>query len=83
MEETKNFSPVYNKVLYALFVFLMVYRVVIKEDYLDGASSLGIALIFDPFDQNRKWNNRPLWQRAWLIVHLLLLVVLFVVGISK
>lgn len=35
--------------------------------------NLGIALAFDPFDQSVSWKERPLYQRAWLIVHLVLL----------
>jgi len=77
MEETKDSSLIYNRVLYALFVFLMIYRVFIKEDYLDAASSLGIALIFDPFNQETPWNQKPIWQKAWLLVHLSLTAALF------
>jgi len=32
--------------------------------------NLGIALAFDPFDQNQTWKDRPFWQKAWLILHL-------------
>jgi hypothetical protein len=32
--------------------------------------NLGIALAFDPFDQNQTWKERPFWQKAWLILHL-------------
>jgi hypothetical protein len=31
---------------------------------------LGIGLAFDPFDINQPWNERPMWQKAWLIIHL-------------
>jgi hypothetical protein len=31
---------------------------------------LGIALIFDPFDVNKAFNLRPMWQKIWLFVHL-------------
>jgi hypothetical protein len=37
---------------------------------------LGIALAFDPFDQAQKWQNRPLWQKAVLMIHLAVVAVL-------
>lgn len=82
METTKDYSFIYNRVLYGLFVFLMIFYVLIKQEYLDAASALGIALLFDPFNQKTPWNERPIWQKMWLIVHLLLVLVLFIVGVS-
>jgi hypothetical protein len=35
-----------------------------------GFTLLGIALAFDPFDQTITWKARPIWQRAWLVIHL-------------
>ena len=31
---------------------------------------LGLALAFDPFDVEQKWNERATWQKLILIVHL-------------
>ncbi len=54
---------------YTLFVLLGVYRLFRAEDMMDAGSAFGIALIFDPFAPVT-WAARPLWQRAWLVVHL-------------
>jgi hypothetical protein len=41
-------------------------------NYGEAAIHLGIALAFDPFDQAITWKERPIWQSAWLVVHLTL-----------
>jgi hypothetical protein len=71
----------FNTAFYAMFLLLTIYHVVFREDFLDAASTLGIALIFDPFDQKMAWNQRPVWQRTWLILHLIILGALFAVGV--
>ena len=62
----------FNKFLYIGFLLIGLYQVFFSTDYLQTASSLGIALAFDPFDQTVTWKDRPFWQRAWLIAHLAL-----------
>jgi hypothetical protein len=62
-----------NRAMYGAFVLLCFYFLV-TGSYADAASNLGIALIFDPFDQTVRWDHRPRWQRVWLIVHLLVMV---------
>jgi hypothetical protein len=37
---------------------------------------LGIALLFDPFDPEVRWDKRPWYQRAWLVIHLVAMLVL-------
>jgi hypothetical protein len=32
-------------------------------------ANLGIALIFDPFNQKQPFVERPLVQKAWLLLH--------------
>jgi hypothetical protein len=65
-----SFSTKFNRALYGLFIVLAIYQAVFSKDFISAASNLGIALIFDPFDQTMPWNKRPTWQKAWLIVHL-------------
>ncbi len=65
----KDITFQYSRFLYGTFVLLSVYFLVTKQ--IDSAmSNLGIALIFDPFDQKVNWKNRPAYQQVWLIVHL-------------
>jgi H+/Cl- antiporter ClcA len=66
------------RILYGAFVALGVYYL-LRKDISEAMSAFGIGLIFDPFDQNVKGNDRPAYQRVWLIVHLS--IVLGLVGI--
>ncbi|SOD98449.1 hypothetical protein SAMN06269250_6090 [Spirosoma fluviale] len=59
--------------MYGGFVLLCLYFF-LTGSYQDAAVNLGIGLIFDPFDQTVRWENRPRWQRVWLIVHLLVMI---------
>lgn len=60
----------FNKILYIGFVLLGVFQGLFSKDYMQAGSSIGIALAFDPFDQEQKWNDRPTWQKTVLIVQL-------------
>jgi hypothetical protein len=59
-----------NRWLYAGFVLFGIYLILFRKEYSDASIYFGIALAFDPFDQTQPWKERPLWQKAWLIVHL-------------
>jgi hypothetical protein len=60
----------FNKFLYIGFVLLGLFQAFFSKDYMQAASSFGIALAFDPFDPEQKWNDRPTWQKAVLFLHL-------------
>ncbi len=66
----------FNKYLYIGFFILGAFQALFTKDYMQAGSSIGIALAFDPFDQDQKWNDRPTWQKAVLFVHLGLAVAL-------
>ena len=70
MEQNKDLTKGFNRIGYVLFLLLAAYQALVKKDFIEAASSLGIALVFDPFDQKVTWNERPLWQRVWMMVHL-------------
>ncbi len=72
----------FNKFLYIGFLLLGLYQVIVSKDYTQAAASLGIALAFDPFNQEQKWNDRPIWQKAVLIIHLALVAAMFGFGIG-
>jgi hypothetical protein len=76
-------SP-FNKFIYFGFLLLGAYFAIFQRDYSNAAINLGIALAFDPFDQKQTWKDRPTWQKAWLIVHLACVAMLFglTVGIN-
>jgi hypothetical protein len=72
-------SGKFNKITYGCFVLLAIYFLVIKKDIESAMSNLGIALIFDPFDQTISFTKRPVFQRVWLLVHVV--IVLSLLGI--
>ena len=67
---TKSLDKPFYKLLYGGFVLFGAYHAIFNQQYGDAAMNFGIALAFDPFDQSVSWKERPIWQRAWLIVHL-------------
>jgi len=72
----------FNKFLYIGFLLLGLYQAIVSKDYTQAASSLGIGLAFDPFNLEQKWNDRPTWQKAVLIIHLALVAAMFGFGIG-
>jgi len=74
-------SP-YNIFLYLGFLLLGLYGAIFTKDYVKVAGQLGIALAFDPFDTEQKWQERPTWQKAILISHLALVAAMFGFGIG-
>lgn len=79
----KNISSAFNRWLYGGFVVFGIYFL-IRGEIMNPASNFGIALIFDPFDQAVKWNDRKPYQRIWLFVHVVAIVLaLFLVGLLK
>lgn len=74
-------SP-FNKFLYIGFLVLGIYQAFISKDYMEAAASLGIGLAFDPFKIDQKWNDRPKWQKAVLIIHLCFVAAMFGLGIG-
>jgi hypothetical protein len=72
----------FSKYLYIGFLLLGLFQAVISKDYMQAAASLGIGLAFDPFNPEQKWNDRPTWQKAVLIIHLALVAAMFGFGIG-
>jgi O-antigen ligase len=72
----------FSKYLYIGFVILGLYQAIANHDYIQAAYSLGIGMAFDPFNPEQKWNERPLWQKAVLIVHLAVVAALLGFGIG-
>lgn len=72
----------FNRFIYIGFLLLGLYQAFFSKDYMQSAASLGIALAFDPFNQEQKWNDRPNWQKAVLFIHLALVASMFGFGIG-
>ena len=58
-----------NRLCYGLYLLLVAYLLIVG-DYEWAIASLGIALVFDPFDASVKWSDRPRYQKVWLLCHL-------------
>ena len=72
----------FSKYLYISSLLFGLYQAFVNKDYIQAAASLGIGLAFDPFDKEQKWNDRPTWQKAVMIIHLALVAALFGLGIG-
>jgi hypothetical protein len=72
----------FNKLLYIGFLLLGLYQAIVSKDYMQATASMGIGLAFDPFNPEQKWNDRPTWQKAVLIIHLALVAAMFGLGIG-
>ena len=72
----------FSKYLYISSLLLGLYQAFVNKDYIQAAASLGIGLAFDPFDIEQKWNDRPTWQKAVMIIHLALVAAMFGFGIG-
>ncbi len=72
----KQGPVVVNRWAYGLFVLVSIYFFV-KGDLGSAVSNFGIALVFDPFDKSVTSSKRPMYQRIWMIVHLLTLFIAF------
>lgn len=68
-EKITDRSAQFNRILYGGFLVLGIYFLITK-DISTAMSNLGIGLIFDPFDQKIPWQQRPLYQKFWLMAHL-------------
>ena len=72
----------FNRYLYLGFFLLGLYQAFFNKDYMQAAASLGIGLAFDPFDTEQKWNDRPIWQKIVLLIHLALVAGMVGFGIG-
>jgi hypothetical protein len=77
-----NERTLFSKYLYIGFLLLGLYQAIFSKDYVQAAASLGIGLAFDPFNPEQKWNDRPTWQKAVMIIHLALVAAMFGFGIG-
>jgi hypothetical protein len=82
--ETKvtPFAGNFNKYAYVVFTVTGIVFLLMK-DYSQSAIFTGLALVFDPFNTAVSFDKRPLWQRAWLVVHLLAALAVFALMILK
>lgn len=74
----KDWSKSFNKILYTGFLLIALFYLLFSKNFTEALTSMGIALIFDPFDPKQAWGQRPLYQRIWLFVHVGIVLLGFV-----
>ncbi len=67
----------FNLWAYLAFVIAGLSFLWFKQDYSSTAMYLGLALVFDPFDAKVAYKLRPMWQKVWLIAHLAVTLIMF------
>jgi hypothetical protein len=78
--QPRHISSKVNKVLYGLFVTTGIIFWIFSSDKISGTALFGLALIFDPFDQEITFSKRPFYQQAWLIVHVAIVLASFTIA---
>jgi hypothetical protein len=81
--KTRDYSRSFNKILYGGFILLGVYFLLFSKDLSQGVINIGIALAFDPFDPKQPFKERPLYQKGWLLMHVVVSLGLFVYMITR
>ena len=71
--QAKNF----NKPAYIIFTLLGIFFAITK-DFSQASIYWALALVFDPFNIEMPFPKRPIYQQAWLMVHLAITFALFV-----
>ncbi|WP_194774651.1 hypothetical protein [Pararhodonellum marinum] len=65
-----------NRLVYALMILVSLINYFWLKETSQAFVTFMLALAFDPFDPSVKWQDRPLWQKVWLIGHLLIGVII-------
>ncbi len=82
VKDKRDLSPAFNRFMYGMFFVLAIYFA-IRGDWKSAAANLGIGLIFDPFDQKMKWEDRPLYQKLVLFIQAGSSLTIFVLALLK
>ena len=61
IKKTAAVSPLLYRLAYSAFILLGIIYLV-KKDFSNAVIYWGLALVFDPFDQQVAFNKRPFWQ---------------------
>lgn len=77
-----NWTKHVNKAGYFLFVVAAAWSLLQGQDPSTGLTYLALAMVFDPFDPRRSWQERTLLQRIWLLMHLGLIILLLIITLT-
>jgi asparagine N-glycosylation enzyme membrane subunit Stt3 len=76
LSENQAKSIFFNRMAYVVMLLVGIIFLFLK-DWSQGTVFISLALVFNPFDQSITFNQRPLFQKIWLIAHAIAVVVLF------
>ncbi len=76
--QTKRQLP--NKFIYAGFLMAAIIFCCLR-DFSTAIIFSGIGLAFDPFNPTVPFPRRPLWQKAFLAVHLVFVFTLLIIQV--
>ncbi|MGV3594138.1 MAG: hypothetical protein ACO1NK_02745 [Sediminibacterium sp.] len=85
MEASANTKPVtgkFEKIAYGVFVLAGICFLFTK-DYSNAVVFWGLAPIFEPFNAKIPFGKRPLYQRIWLITHVVITLIGFGLLIAR
>lgn len=80
MKKTQKPIVLPNRFIYGAFLSISLLFVCLK-DFEMATVFAGIGLAFDPFNQSTPFNKRPLWQRLWLVGHLIFTLSVLIISI--
>lgn len=69
--QQQRWSNRFNRIAYGLFIILAMYML-ITGDLEMAVVNFGIALVFDPFNAAMPWKQRPVYQKVWLMAHVVI-----------
>jgi len=71
-----NAQPL-NRRAYGILLLAGLLSIAFK-DWTIAVIFTGTALGFDPFNTKQAWSLRPVWQKIWLMIHLMIVLSLLV-----
>lgn len=80
MKKTQKPIQLPNTAIYGTFLGISLLFVYLK-DFGMATIFAGIGLAFDPFNKAMPFTNRPLWQRLWLVCHIILTLSVILISI--
>lgn len=66
-----------NRIIYVTFIVTGLFSLIVQE-YLFTVALLGLAILFDPFNINQSWGEKPFWQKAVFIVQGIMVIGMFI-----
>lgn len=81
-EQAKKARHLPDKYIYIAFLAATI-LFIFRSDFSTAIIFGGIGLAFDPFTQSVTFSERPLWQRAWLVLHIAMVMLVIVLALMK